>query len=133
MSSHNLGGSKSKVQVLAGLISIEASVLSLHMASSQLCPPLCLNLLFLLGHQSLDSNPTHMTSFYVPGLSCVVFCSQLWHANSQLYVACGIQFPDQGQPGPPAVGAQQSLSHWSSREVSIIFCVIVLSPSIVTL
>ena len=34
-------------------------------------------------------------------LSCSTRAPQLWHANSQLRHACGIQFPDQGSnPGP---------------------------------
>ena len=34
-------------------------------------------------------------------LSCSTWAPQLWHANSQLQHACGIQFPDQGlNPGP---------------------------------
>ena len=38
-----------------------------------------------------------------------------------LVVACGIQFPDQGlNPGPLRLGAQ-SLSHWTSREVPLLF------------
>ena len=34
-------------------------------------------------------------------LSCGTWAPQLWHANSQLWHACGIQFPDQrSNPGP---------------------------------
>ena len=34
-------------------------------------------------------------------LSCSLPAPQLWHVNSQLQHACGIQFPDQGSnPGP---------------------------------
>ena len=59
----------------------------------------------------------------VPGLKCSTqdLRSPLWHVGSS--VACtpflaarGIQFPDQGQPGPPALGVW-SLSHWTTKEV----------------
>ena len=46
----------------------------------------------------------------VPGLSCRQRAPQLWHANSQLRHACGIQFPDQGSnPGP---------LHWEHRALT---------------
>ena len=60
-------------------------------------------------------------------LSCGIQTSQLWHANSQLWHACGIQFPDQGSnPGPlhwecgilPAPGTTRevpSLCFWTHK------------------
>ena len=43
-------------------------------------------------------------------LSCGLWAPQLWHANSQLRHACGIQFPDQGSnPG---------LLHWEHGVLS---------------
>ena len=42
-----------------------------------------------------------------PGLSCGRQPPQLWHVNSQLWHACGIQFPDQGSNSGPL--------HWERR------------------
>ena len=45
-------------------------------------------------------------------LSCSLPVPQLWHANSQLQHACGIQFPDQGlNPGP---------LHWELRVLTTV-------------
>ena len=46
------------------------------------------------------------------GLSCGSWAPQLWHVNSQLRHACGIQFPGQGSnPGP---------LHWEHRVLTTV-------------
>ena len=56
------------------------------------CPWLCLFLFVYLA---------------APGLSCLVWDLQLWHAGS-LVAACGIYFPDQGSNPDPCIGSTES-------------------------
>ena len=100
---HSSGGQKSEIKVLAGLVSSEASLLSLQMAVFSLCPhkvfPLwcsCHNFFFLSGYQS------YQIRVCPNGFILIYLCEDPISPNSDIlrFWGVGLQHVDWGDTIP---------------------------------